>query len=83
MPLAKWPTTAAIIVLGAATYFNWYWVWGLLFIYWAVDGLLTGDAFVVQPVTRADEPVLFWLITAMWGGFGVWSVYSDLAWRIA
>ncbi len=79
----KWLTVAAIAVLAGATYYNWYWVWGVLFIYWAISGLRSGDAFVVEPIERSHNPVMFWLITAMWGGFGVWSVYWDLSWRLA
>jgi hypothetical protein len=79
----KWPTLLAIAALAIATWYGWYWAWGLLFIYWAIGGLLTGDAFVVQSIERESNPILFWLITAMWGGFGVWYVYSDIAWRLA
>ena len=32
---AKWPTKVALVVLLAATVFDRYWVWGLVFLYWA------------------------------------------------
>ena len=79
----KWPTAGAISVLAVATYYDWYWVWGVLFIYWAISGPLYGEAFVVEPIQRTANPVMFWLITAMWGGFGIWAVYWDLSWRLA
>ena len=83
MENVKWPTVVAIAVLMAATYFSWYWVWGVLFVYWAIVGLRTGDAFVVEPISRDENPVLFWLIVVMWAGLGVWSVVWDLSWRFA
>ena len=79
----KWLTAGAIATLAVATYLGWYWVWGLLIVYWAVSGVLYGEAFVVEPVERQRNPVMFWLITAMWAGFGTWAVIWDLSWRLA
>ncbi len=79
----KWLTVIAIVVLTVATIMSWYWVWGLLFIYWAVGSIRIGEAFVVETVHREDNPVLFWIISAMWAGFGLWYVITDLALRIS
>ena len=79
---SQWITAAVLATLIVATYLNWYWAWGLLFIYWAVPSVMTGEAFLVTPIARADSPVLFWMITVMWAGFGVWAVAADLAWRL-
>ena len=54
----------------------------MLFIYWGAIGIRDGDVFVVEPVSRDENPVLFWLTTAMWAGLGVWAVVWDLAWRL-
>ena len=78
----KWFTAAAIVILVAATYVEWLWVWGVLFVYWAAVSIYSGDAFVVETVERADNALLFWLITAMWGGFGLWYIWADLSWRL-
>ena len=75
-------TLVALVVLGIATYFDWYWVWGLLFIYWALPSVLHGEAFLIERITRADNPILFWLITGMWVFFGVWTTYADFVWRM-
>ena len=76
-------TVCVFVALLIATYYDWYWPWGLLFMYWAVPSLMTGEAFLIERVTRAQNPILFWLITGMWVGFGVWTVYEDLLWRLA
>lgn len=79
----KWPTVAALIILTLATVQEWYWVWGLLFVYWGIGGIRSGAAFVVEDISRAENPALFWLISAMWIGFGVFYVYGDLSVRLA
>ena len=78
----KWPTLAALPILAFATYFEWYWVWGLLFIYWGISSTLAGEAFVVEPLYRGRNPVLFWLVSVVWVIFGLWYVVSDLPMRI-
>ena len=76
-------TIAVFAALIAATWLDWYWPWGLLFIYWAIPGILSGEAFLVERILRARNPILFWLITGMWVVFGVWTIYADIAWRMA
>ena len=78
----KWPTAIAIPILLLATYMAWYWVWGILFLYWAFPGLRSGEAYLVEPIERLRNPILFWIITAMWAGFGLWTIVADLAWRL-
>ena len=83
MPETKWLTVAAIAVLIAATGLNMYWVWGLLFIYWAIAGIREGSAFIIEPIERAKNPYLFWIINGMWAGLGLWGVIADLSTRLA
>ncbi|MDA4847981.1 hypothetical protein [Hoeflea poritis] len=71
-------TVLAIIVLAVATAMGWIWMWGLLYMYWAVMGPLTGSAFVVESVDRDDNPVLFWIISAAWFAAGIWTFVNGL-----
>ena len=61
-------TLTVFIALIVATWLDWYWPWGLLFVYWAVPGILSGEAFLVERIMRA--------------GFGLWTIYADIAWRL-
>ena len=79
----KWLTVVAIPVLLVATYMSWYWIWGCLFLYWALPGLRNGQAYLIEPVDRTRNPVLFWIITAMWAGFGLLTIITDLHGRLA
>ncbi len=80
---SKMPTMVAIPVLALATVMGWAWLWGLLFLYWALLSLRSGEAFLVEPIARDRNAVLFWAITATWAGFGLWTMVEDLSTRLA
>lgn len=75
---SKWPTGVGLLVLVVATYFDWNWVWGVLYFYWGALSLRTGEAFLVQTVWREDNPGLFWSVSAMWVILAVLVVMIDL-----
>ena len=74
----KIPTVVALAVLLVATWFGWYWVWGVFFLYWAVAAVVMGQAFVVQTVRRDENPALFWVICATWLALAVLTILYDL-----
>ena len=65
-------------MLLVATVLNWYWMWGMFFLYWAIAGIVLREAFVVQPVTRHEHPVLFWIISGAWLVLAALTIYYDL-----
>ena len=76
-------TVMVLLALAAATFLEWYWPWGLLFLFWVIVSLRTHEAFLIERVTRIRNPILYWAITGMWGGFGLWTLFADLTWRFA
>ena len=76
-------TVVTLLALVIATYHEWYWPWGLLFLYWVVAGLSQREAFLVERISKERNPILYWSITGMWAGFGLWTLYADLVWRLA
>lgn len=75
---SKWPTVVVLIVLVAATLFDWYWVWGVMFLYWAVLSVAVGQVFLVQTVRRDESAVLFWSVSGMWVILAVAVIVTDL-----
>lgn len=67
-------TLLALCVLAVATALGWMWVWGLLYLYWAVTGVMSGRAFVVEDIAQSESPVLFWLINVLWAAAGLWAI---------
>jgi len=78
----KWATLITIPVLAVATWREWYFVWGLLFVYWGIGSVFSGNAFLVEPLTRNRNPLLYWLVTAAWIGFGAAYVAVDFLHRL-
>ena len=52
------PTAIALAAAVAAIVLDWYWPWGLLFVYWTVPNIQRGEAFLIEPIPRARNPVL-------------------------
>ena len=75
----RWRTLIALPVLVLATVMGWYWVWGCLFLYWVWPALRSGQAYLIEPIERARDPLLFWLVNALWAGFGLWYIVTDLS----
>ena len=79
----KWPTLIALPLLILATVMAWHWIWGCLFLYWAVPAVRSGEVYLVEPIARDRDPLLFWIITAMWIAFGLLWLIVDLSRRLA
>ena len=75
---SKLPTVAGLAALLIATWMDWQWVWGVFFLYWAVLGIMTGQAFVVRTVDQDESPLLFWLISVTWLVVAALSIFYDL-----
>ncbi|MEM9386056.1 MAG: hypothetical protein AAGA68_13405 [Pseudomonadota bacterium] len=65
-------SVATLALLIMATALQWHWVWGLLFAYWMVSGLLRAESYLLTPIRRTVQPVLFWAATLTWGGLSLW-----------
>ena len=81
-----WRTWAALAVVTLAAALDWWWVWGAWMCHYAAVGIRSGEAFLVERIARAADPIPFWIVTALWAGFGVWIVTADLyshPWRDA
>ena len=68
----------AFVALMASTALGFQSLWGVLFLYWTVLNLTTGHAFLISEVTRAQDPILFWLIQVAWVVFGLMLIAADV-----
>ncbi|MEP1330700.1 hypothetical protein [Pseudophaeobacter sp.] len=65
-----------VLLLGAV--FGYYWIWGLLFLWWLVPSVMTGQTALVFDIQRDEDPVLFWVVVIIWALFGVMMIAASL-----
>ena len=79
MNVPRWLTGLVLVGLLIALYMNWAWPWGLLFIYWSALALLSGEAFLLGPIKRNQDVILFWIVTVLWTLLGAMMLLADAA----
>ena len=77
LKLAPWKTFVALGLMYASLYFQWYWVWGILFLMWTIQSVRTNETYLVEEITRDEHPVVFWLIIATWMVVSVLMILID------
>jgi len=62
----KWRSILGLIFIYLAVWFNWQWAWGVLFLLWVVPDLLSGVTYFMEPISKKENPILFWIIILSW-----------------
>ena len=62
----KWRTILGLILVWVATILNWQWIWSILFLIWIIPDFFTGVTYFIEPITKKDNPFLYWLIMISW-----------------
>jgi len=60
----------------------WTWMWGVLFWYWAIPSLLSGETYFMERVGRKEDPILFWVTIVSWiliGGMFIAMSFYDIS----
>ncbi|MEX3007778.1 hypothetical protein [Hoeflea sp. TYP-13] len=68
----------AFAALMVSTALGYWFVWGLLFVYWAIPSFYSGHAFLLTDVVRDEDPALFWLVQIAWIVLGALLVMHDV-----
>ncbi|ATG44302.1 hypothetical protein PhaeoP18_02367 [Phaeobacter piscinae] len=68
----------AFPILGGAAVLGLYWIWGLLFLWWLVPAVRSGQAHFVFEVARSEDPLLYWAVLLLWGLSGVMMIAASL-----
>ena len=74
----KWLTLIGLPVLLISTFMGIYTLWGVLFVYWGITSLRSGQVYLLEDIDRAEDPALFWIIAIMWIMTGGLYVLGDL-----
>ena len=60
------PTWIALAIVWFAVLMNQPWIFGLMFLAWAIFDIVTGESSFVQTVTRRAHPLAFWVVVLTW-----------------
>ena len=73
----KWKAVLGLAIVWTASITGAVWVWAALFIWWAIVDLWYGETHFFERVTRAGNPLTFWLIVLSWIGLSVvWVLWT-------
>lgn len=74
----KWRAIIGIILVMAGIIFNWSILFGVLYITWAIMDIQSGYAFILEDVSRAENPILYWITVMIWLLSGLYVVSEEL-----
>jgi hypothetical protein len=77
MNFKYWKSKLSLFVIIAGFIFNTYWIWGILFLIWAINDLRTGYTYLMDEISRWEAPVLYWTIVLMWLFFAITSFFPN------
>ncbi len=73
---SKWRSVTGLIIIYVAMFFNWQWIWGILFLLWVIPDLKSGVTYFLDPVDKRNHPFLYWLIIISWLLMSIYSFSS-------
>ncbi|MGB0891131.1 MAG: hypothetical protein ACPGUU_02180 [Flavobacteriaceae bacterium] len=62
----KWRTIVALVLMYVALLMNWEWAWGILFLFWVIPDIFSGITYFIEPISRKENTVLYWIIIISW-----------------
>ena len=62
----KWRTIVGLLLIYVAVALNWQWIWGVFSLFWIIPDFFTGVTYFIEPISRKDNPILYWIIIITW-----------------
>lgn len=60
----------SLVLIYLSVLTGWYWLWGVLLLYWVANDLLFEQTWLSEVITRRSNPLLYHLILFTWLVFG-------------
>ncbi|MBA6157320.1 hypothetical protein H3Z83_12450 [Tenacibaculum sp. S7007] len=70
----KWRTIIALVLMYIAILMNWEWAWGILFLFWVIPDIFSGVTYFIEPISRKENTILYWVIIISWILMAVYSL---------
>ncbi|WP_299550892.1 hypothetical protein [Seonamhaeicola sp.] len=70
----KWKAGIGLLLIALSIFTNWYWVWGIFFAAWVLSDIKSGYTHMLEPISKAESPKLYWVVVIVWALVGIYSV---------
>lgn len=70
-------TFLALIIVYLAVLFDLTWMWGVIFIMWLSPDICSDNTHLVEPISRSENPVWYWLIIGTWLWMSVYLLLTN------
>ncbi len=71
---SRWRSLLAIGAIAVGVVWDLAWVWGLLFLAWAIIDLRNRVTYLLDEIPRDRSPALYWTTIVLWFGLAFWSL---------
>lgn len=74
--LDKTKSKLALILIFIAVLTNNYWLFGFLFLIWAILDIRNRQTHLLDTIQRNENPILYWIVVITWFLFAILSFLS-------
>lgn len=74
----KWRSLLGLVLVYLAIAFEADWLWSVLFLFWVIPDLKSGTTYFIEPLTRIENPVLYWAVVLTWIGLSGFLLISAI-----
>lgn len=74
----QWKAWTGLALMGVGLVTGWSWLWAVFFGGWLLAGLVDGQTYVFEPVSRQAAPLLYWLLMGSYLVFLALSLIGDI-----
>lgn len=73
----RWKTYFALVLAVIAFSCDLLFIWGLFCLFWGSQNIKAKEAYFVERIERKTNPILYWIIIAIWVVMGGLYIYFD------
>lgn len=63
----------ALILIFVALFMQKFWLFGILFLIWAILDIKNKQTHLLEPITRESNPILYTVVVLSWLGLAIFS----------
>ncbi len=71
-------SAGVLLALWGAFFANRLWLWGVLFLVWALPDFFSRRTYLAGVVYRSEQPVLYWCGVSSWCAIGLYLIGAGI-----